>query len=65
MELERTFTHRYFRQRMTSRQVELSLALLRDQARLVPLIAEVHGVATHAEDDLVLASAVTADADYP
>jgi putative PIN family toxin of toxin-antitoxin system len=31
---------------------------------LVPITAEVRGVATHPEDDLILATAVSAEADY-
>jgi uncharacterized protein len=37
---------------------------LRDQAILVAITREVHGVATHPEDDLVLATALSAGADY-
>lgn len=38
--------------------------LLNTDAVSIPIIAEVHGVATHPEDDLILATAVSAEADY-
>jgi putative PIN family toxin of toxin-antitoxin system len=41
-----------------------TLAALRDEATVVALTAVVSGVATHSEDDLVLATAVSAAADY-
>lgn len=63
-EVENTFADPYFRQRMSDRRVFRSLALLRNQASIVPITVEVHGVATHPEDDLVLATAVSAEADY-
>ena len=40
------------------------LALLRQEATLVPIIAPVHGVAPDTEDDLVLATAMSGQADY-
>jgi predicted nucleic acid-binding protein len=40
------------------------LALLRAEARVVPLSSVVRGVATHPEDDLILATATSGAADY-
>ncbi|MBI4492031.1 MAG: hypothetical protein HY690_04490 [Chloroflexi bacterium] len=37
---------------------------MRGEATITPLTAVVQGVATHPEDDLVLATAVSAGADY-
>lgn len=54
----------YFLRRLTPQQVESGVDALRRQATSVGLTPEVHGVATHPEDDLVLAAAVNAEADY-
>ncbi|MGI8551626.1 MAG: hypothetical protein ACR2PL_12705, partial [Dehalococcoidia bacterium] len=40
------------------------LLLLQRQAIFTPLTIEVHGVATHPEDDVILATAVSAQVDY-
>ncbi len=63
-ELARTFETPYFRQRLTPEQLAADLALLRTEGRVTPIIAEVRGVATHTEDDLVLAAAVSGQAQY-
>lgn len=63
-ELERTFQNPYFRGRLASTQVVANLTLLRRQATIIPITALVEGVATHPEDDLVLATAESAHADY-
>ena len=63
-EITRTFEQPYFRQRLTPTQRANSLALLREEAIITPLTVELHGVATHQEDDLVLATAISAKADY-
>jgi len=63
-ELARTFADPSFRRRMTPQQVARAVALLRRQATWTGLTVQVQGVATHPEDDLVLATAVSAPADY-
>jgi putative PIN family toxin of toxin-antitoxin system len=63
-ELERTLRKPYFTQRLTSTQRAGFLTLLERQAQLTPLTVEVHGIATHPEDDLIVATAVSAPADY-
>jgi putative PIN family toxin of toxin-antitoxin system len=63
-ELARTFNEPYFRRHLTSDQRANNLALLRAEAVVVPITALVRGVATHQEDDLVLATAASASADY-
>jgi uncharacterized protein len=63
-ELERTLARPYFRRRLTDEQVSAALTLLRSRAAVTPLTVEVHGAATHPEDDGILATAVSADADY-
>jgi len=61
-ELRRTFNKPYFVQRVTGERVQRILALLRRRARVTPITATVQGVATHPEDDLVIATAVSAGA---
>lgn len=63
-ELERTFQKRYFRARLTAAQIARNLALLRRRASLVPVTAVVQGVATQPEDDVILATAVSFQANY-
>lgn len=40
------------------------MALLREEAAITPIAVNVQGVATHPEDDVVLATAVSARVDY-
>jgi putative PIN family toxin of toxin-antitoxin system len=63
-ELERTFQKPYFRRYLTERQSSRFLQLLRKRATVSPITVAVHGIATHPEDDLILATAVSAKADY-
>ncbi len=63
-EVGRAWTKPYWQTRFDLNQAERALALLRRRAEVIPITAQVTGVATHPEDDLVLATAVTASADY-
>lgn len=63
-ELARTFQDPYFRRFLTDAEVAADLTLLRRQATIATATAAVDGIATHPEDDLVLATAVSAMADY-
>lgn len=63
-ELTRTFEQPYFRLRLSQAQRRTNMDLLRSSATLVTPTAAVTGVATHAEDDGILAAAVSAAADY-
>ena len=63
-ELIHTFEDPYFRRRLTAQQRARFLALLQRRAIITPITAPVEGVATHPEDDLVLATAVSAEAAY-
>jgi putative PIN family toxin of toxin-antitoxin system len=63
-ELGRVLQKPHFSQRLSSTTVAAYQQLLTTQATLVPITAQVSGVATHPEDDLVLATAVSARADY-
>src|SRR5437763_6992324 len=63
-ELARTLQKPYFAARLSPAQVAADLQLLRSDGLLTALTVQVQGVATHPEDDLVLATAVSAKADY-
>ncbi len=63
-ELERTFQKPYFHQYLTDKQSARFLLLLRRRATVSKITVLVHGIATHPEDDLILATAVSAKADY-
>lgn len=63
-ELARTFGKPYFRLRFPPGDALAADALLRRRATLVAVTAPVHDIATHPEDDVVLATAISAGADY-
>ena len=63
-EVERTLTKPYFVAHTTPVTRALTVAALREQAMWTDITEIVSGVATHPEDDLVLATAVSANADY-
>jgi len=63
-ELGSVFNRPYFSRRLTEGRAADNLALLRRRATTTAITVEVHGVATHPEDDLVLAAALSARADY-
>lgn len=61
-ELAEAWTDPYWRARFAEAEVAEALALLRAEAEVVPITAVVAGVATHPEDDLILATAASAGA---
>ncbi len=63
-ELERTLHSPYFARRLSQEQVAQDLALLDEEAMMTAITVAVSGVATHPEDDLILAAALSAEADY-
>jgi len=63
-ELDRTLRKPYFQRVLAETEVATALAALRRDARVVPLDLPVRGIASHPEDDLVLATALNAGADY-
>jgi putative PIN family toxin of toxin-antitoxin system len=63
-ELERTLQKPYFRRYLTDKQSARFLLLLRKRATVSPIAVVVHGIATHPEDDRILATAISAKADY-
>lgn len=54
----------YFRQRLTHAEIEVFRLFLANEDSHVFLSTIVHGIATHPEDDLVLATALSGNADY-
>jgi putative PIN family toxin of toxin-antitoxin system len=63
-ELARTLQKPYFRRYLTDTQSSRFLKLLRKRVTVSPITVSVHGVATHPEDDVILATAVSAKVDY-
>ncbi len=63
-ELEDTLEGRYFKKRLTSRERQGVAPRIRRQAWVTAITAEVSGIAPSAKDDLVLATARSAGADY-
>ncbi|MCL4352998.1 putative toxin-antitoxin system toxin component, PIN family [Patescibacteria group bacterium] len=63
-ELTRTLTQPYFAKRLTPEDQTAALRLFRRQALLTPLTIPVQGIATHPEDDLILATALSGHAEY-
>ncbi len=63
-EVSRAWTKPYWRARYSPTQVARALALLQQEAEVVPITIQVTGIATHPEDDLVLATPVSARVDY-
>jgi putative PIN family toxin of toxin-antitoxin system len=63
-ELERTLQKPYFRRYLTKTQSYSFLKLLQRQVSVSPITVSVHEVATHPEDDVILATAVSDKADY-
>jgi uncharacterized protein len=64
VECERTLQKPYFKRRLTASESSRFMQLLRKRAILSPITVSEQGVATHPEDDLILATAVSAKADY-
>ena len=64
VELARTFQQPYFSRHFTPAQQTNNLMLLATHAIITLITFEVTGVATHPEDDMIPAAAVSAAADY-
>jgi putative PIN family toxin of toxin-antitoxin system len=63
-ELELAWGNAWFRNRLTPDRMTRLSSLLRNQADYIDATHEVHGVASHWQDDLVLAAAVSGGADF-
>ncbi len=64
IELRRTLARPYYAARLSPTTAAAYMRTLVALSSVVPITAQVHGVATHPEDDLILATAVSARADY-
>ena len=62
--LQRALDKTYFQRRLTAAEINAFIALLRQEGTLAPITAPVHGVAPDTEDDSVLATAISGQADY-
>jgi putative PIN family toxin of toxin-antitoxin system len=63
-ELAHTLQRPYFRQRLTPEQISSAITLLKSESTITPITTKIKGIATHPEDDVILATAVSAKADY-
>jgi len=63
-EIERTLSLDYFTQRTERLDREMALDVLRTYGVKITLTVTVEGVASHPEDDLILATALSAQVDY-
>jgi putative PIN family toxin of toxin-antitoxin system len=64
-ELADTLADPYFRQRLPPAQIEADLALLRREGWLIQVPEHIGRIASHPEDDLVIAAAIAGEADFP
>jgi putative PIN family toxin of toxin-antitoxin system len=63
-ELVRTLTNPYFSSRFSPAEIHDTLARVSAEARIQPITVHVAGVATHPQDDVILATALSARAPY-
>lgn len=63
-ELAETWSDPYWQDRFSPVESEAAIALLRREAIVTELTVEISGVATHPEDDLILATAIAGGAAY-
>lgn len=63
-ELERTLNKSYFRNLINTQDIDAFLDLLQNEATLIPITTKVSGIATHPEDDIILATAESGNAAY-
>lgn len=63
-ELERTINKPYFQKHLTPKVTIAFIDLLQNEATVTVITIKVKGIATHPEDDLVIAATVSGKADY-
>lgn len=63
-ELSRTLENSYFTSRLTTKQRQSFMNLVQERATVVPITTPIPKVATHPEDDIVLATAESGKASY-
>lgn len=62
VELARVFRTPYFTRRLSAAEIEAGFARLRTESIIQPLTVHVAGIAAHAQDDVILATALSAQA---
>lgn len=63
-ELRHTFASPYFTARLSVKERTDYLTFVQKLALIIPITGHVSGIATHPEDDVILATAVSAQAQY-
>jgi putative PIN family toxin of toxin-antitoxin system len=63
-EVRRAWGKPYWRNRVPHDRLERAIHLLELEAEVVPITAHVEGVASHAADDLVIATAISGNAEF-
>lgn len=63
-ELGQTFQKPYFKNHLNNSDIASFIDLLQNEAIVTPITVRIKGVATHPEDDLTIAAALSAKADY-
>jgi len=63
-ELKSTLEKPYFKKFITGQQMTETIALFEQEAVITPIIVTIQGVATHPEDDIIIATAISANANY-
>lgn len=63
-ELARVFSYRYFSRPLSAFEIEGALSGLRTEALIQPITVQVSGVAPHPKDNLILATALSAQAPF-
>lgn len=63
-ELQRTLSSPYFARRLSNHDIAVAVLGFQTFATIIEITVTVEGVATHPEDDLILATAVSGQVDY-
>lgn len=63
-ELEKTLSKPYFTSRLKPEQTQAFIELVRTRATVVPITTPIPNIATHPEDNIVLATAESGDVSY-
>ena len=64
LELRRTLSSNYFSRLLSGYDIGVAISGLREFATVIDISVTVEGVATHPEDDLILATALSGQVDY-
>lgn len=63
-EFKKTLNDPYFQSKLSNEDIEEAVVLLHEYAIITPITANIKNIATHPEDDLVIAAAVSGKVDY-